>query len=211
MLGSDDARGSSCTGCRLQAQGGELCDPPETPCPPFNLPEPPWASHPPAAVDEEGLGALDLGRPLAPIPLARTPILLGGLPEAALLSTPLHGIICGERRGLVPCVGPGSLGGPWPGVGTPTGHHTGLHVGSHPWHPPRGVFLVPRQAGTPSPGGLAEPQVSQFPQSHPGVGDWSITPMASTVRYETPKNPPHPQWDPPHISTEGLGALGDAG
>lgn len=27
MLGSDDARGSSCDGCRLQAQGGEFCAP----------------------------------------------------------------------------------------------------------------------------------------------------------------------------------------
>lgn len=76
-------------------------------------------------------------------------------------------------------------------MGTPTGHHTGLHVGSQPWHPPRGVFLVPRQAGP-------QPWVSQSPQSHPAVGNWSITLMASTTHYETPKNPPHPPWDPSH-------------
>lgn len=55
-----------------------------------------------------------------------------------------------------------ALRGPRPHLGghgqvwaAPTRHHTGLRVGSHPWHPP----TCPDKQD-PSPGGLADPQVA---------------------------------------------------
>lgn len=144
-------------GCRhREVSSVPPVNPLRTPC----TPRAPRAPHPPAAVDEEGLGALDLGRPLAPVPLTGTSILLGGLPETALLSPPLHGIICGERGGLAPWGGPRSFGGAMARCGQPPQDTTPGSMwaptpGTHP-----GVFSWCPDQQDPSPGHSAEPRVA---------------------------------------------------
>lgn len=91
MLGSDEARGSSSDTGRLWGRNG--LSPPPAPSPPHTAGLSP--SHPPGAVDEEGLRAAQVGggRPLAHIPLLLHAAQPGGVPDAALLGPPVHGII----------------------------------------------------------------------------------------------------------------------